>query len=158
MNWPSWILSGLVATLALSALLATSQGLGVTRMNIPYLLGTVITADRDKARLYGFAAHVLNGWVFSLLYALIFQAVHQVNWRLGLLIGLGHALLVLTVGAQLLPSMHPRMASEHHGPTARRQLEPPGFMALNYGYQTPVSVFLSHAVFGAILGALYHLK
>ncbi len=158
MNWPSWILSGLVATLALSALLATSQGLGATRMNIPYLLGTVITADRDKARLYGFAAHVLNGWVFSMVYVLIFQAVGQVNWRLGLLIGLAHALLVLTVGVQLLPSVHPRMASEHHGPTARRQLEPPGFMALNYGYRTPVSVFLSHAVFGALLGTLYHLK
>jgi hypothetical protein len=77
---------------------------------------------------------------------------------LGLLIGLGHGLFVLTVGAQLLPSLHPRMATERHGPTARRQLEPPGFMALNYGYQTPVSVFLSHAVFGAILGALYHLS
>jgi hypothetical protein len=31
-------------------------------------------------------------------------------------------------------------------------------MALNYGYQTPVSVFVSHAIFGAILGSLYHLK
>ena len=158
MNWASWRLSGLVATLALSALLATSQGLGITRMNMPYLLGTIITPDRDKARLYGFAAHMLNGWVFSLMYALIFQAVHRANWGLGFLIGLGHALLVLTVGMQLLPSLHPRMATERHGPTARRQLEPPGFMALNYGYQTPVSVFLSHAVFGAILGALYHLR
>jgi hypothetical protein len=50
------------------------------------------------------------------------------------------------------------MATERHGPTALRQLEPPGFMALNYGYQTPLSVFLSHAVFGAILGSLYHLR
>jgi hypothetical protein len=50
------------------------------------------------------------------------------------------------------------MASERHGPTAHRQLEPPGFMALNYGYQTPVSIFVSHAVFGAILGWLYQLR
>jgi hypothetical protein len=49
------------------------------------------------------------------------------------------------------------MASERHGPTSRRQLEPPGFMALNYGYQTPISVFLSHAAFGSILASLYHL-
>ena len=158
MNWPSWMLCGLVATLALSALLAVSQGLGITRMNVPYLLGTVLTADRDKAPLYGFAAHILNGWVFSLLYVLIFEAAGRADWELGILIGLGHALLVLTVGMQLLPSLHPRMASERHGPTARRQLEPPGFMALNYGYPTPVSVFFSHAVFGAILGALYRLK
>jgi hypothetical protein len=31
-------------------------------------------------------------------------------------------------------------------------------MALNYGIQTPVSVFLAHAAFGAILGLLYHLS
>jgi hypothetical protein len=56
-----------------------------------------------------------------------------------------------------MPGIHPRMASEQHGPNADRQLEPPGFMALNYGIRTPVSVFLAHAVFGAVLGSLYHL-
>jgi hypothetical protein len=30
-----------------------------------------------------------------------------------------------------LPAMHPRMASEQDGPTPTKQLEPPGFMALN---------------------------
>lgn len=158
MNWGSWIFSGFIATLALSAMLATSQGVGLTRMNIPYLLGAVLTHDRDRARLYGFAAHILNGWAFSVLYVLIFEARHTVSWWFGLLIGLAHALFMLTVGMMLLPTLHPRMATERHGPTARRQLEPPGFMALNYGYQTPISIFLSHAAFGAILGSLYHLR
>jgi uncharacterized membrane protein YagU involved in acid resistance len=158
MNWPSWFVSGFTGTLVLSALLAASQGLGLTRMNVPYLLGTVITADRDRARLYGVVAHILNGWVFAILYVLIFEDLHMVSWWLGMLIGIGHALFVLTVVMMLLPTIHPRMASERHGPTALRQLEPPGFMALNYGYQTPLSVFLSHAVFGAILGSLYHLR
>jgi hypothetical protein len=157
MNWLSWLFSGFIATLALSALLVASQGLGLTRMNVPYLLGTVITHDRDRARLYGFFAHIVNGWGFSILYALIFEDVGMVNWWFGILLGLAHALIVLTVGMMLLPSLHPRMASEGHGPTSVRQLEPPGFMALNYGYQTPLSVFLSHAVFGAIMGSLYHL-
>jgi hypothetical protein len=31
-------------------------------------------------------------------------------------------------------------------------------MALNYGVRTPISVFLAHAVFGAILGSLYQLR
>ncbi len=81
----------------------------------------------------------------------------MVNWWFGLLLGLAHAMILLTVGMTLLPSIHPRMATERKGPTARRQLEPPGFMALNYGYQTPISVFVAHAAFGAILGSLYHL-
>jgi hypothetical protein len=157
MNWSSWILSGLIATLALSTMLSASQGLGLTRMKIPYLLGTVLIEHREKARLYGFLAHLVNGWLFSILYVFLFQTRHMANWRFGLLIGLAHALVMLTVGVSLLPSMHPRMATERHGPVARRQLEPPGFMALNYGYQTPLSVFLAHAAFGAILGALYQL-
>ena len=41
------------------------------------------------------------------------------------------------------------------GPSLMRQLEPPGFLALNYGYQTPISVIVAHTVFGAILGAFY---
>jgi len=158
MNWPSWIFSGFIATLALTAMLVTSQGLGLTRMNVPYMLGTVVTADRERARLYGFIAHILNGWIFSILYVLIFEDLHMVSWWFGMLIGLAHALFVLTVGMMLLPTIHPRMATERHGPTAVRQLEPPGFMALNYGYQTPLSIFLSHAAFGAILGSLYHLR
>jgi hypothetical protein len=50
------------------------------------------------------------------------------------------------------------MASEQHGPEAQNMLEPPGFLALHYGVQTPLAILLSHAVFGAILGAFYHLK
>jgi hypothetical protein len=157
MNWESWILSGFVATLSLSSLLAASQGLHLTRMNVPYLLGTIITPERERARLYGFFGHLINGWIFSLLYVYIFEARHMVNWWFGLLLGLAHAMILLTVGMTLLPSIHPRMATERKGPTARRQLEPPGFMALNYGYQTPISVFIAHAAFGAILGSLYHL-
>jgi uncharacterized membrane protein YagU involved in acid resistance len=157
-NWTSWLLSGFLATLALSTMLATSQGLGLTRMNLPYLIGTVVTPRREKAKAYGFALHLVNGLVFSILYILVFEARHMANWWFGALLGLAHALMVLTLGMSLMPGIHPRMASEQHGPNANRQLEPPGFMALNYGVQTPISVFLAHAAFGAILGALYHLS
>lgn len=157
MNVGSWIFSGFIATLALSAMQSASQGIGLTRMNLPYLIGAAVTEDRDRARLYGFLIHVVNGWAFSILYVFIFEARHNVSWWFGLLIGLAHAFFMLTVGMMLLPTWHPRMATERHGPNSRRQLEPPGFMALNYGYQTPLSIFLSHAAFGAILGSLYHL-
>ena len=158
MNWTSWLLSGFVATLALSTLLATSQGLGLTRMNLPYLIGTVVSPKREKAKVYGFAIHLVTGLIFSILYVLIFETTHRASWWFGGLIGLAHALMVLTVGMSLMPGLHPRMASEQHGPNANRLLEPPGFMALNYGIQTPVSVFLAHALFGLILGSLYHLS
>jgi len=33
-----------------------------------------------------------------------------------------------------------------------RQLEPPGFMALNYGRRTPLITLIGQAVYGATLG------
>ena len=157
LNWESWLLWGFVATLLLSTTSAAAQGLGLTRMNLPYVLGTMFTPDRDRARLYGFLVHLGTGWLFSLIYVVIFQSLGAAGWWRGALIGVLHALFVLVVVMSLLPGLHPRMASEQHGPTAQRMLEPPGFLALNYGVQTPLSVLLSHAVFGATLGAFYHL-
>jgi hypothetical protein len=49
------------------------------------------------------------------------------------------------------------MASERQGPSVTRQLEPPGLLARNYGYRTPLSLAAAHAIFGAILGGFYHL-
>jgi hypothetical protein len=155
MNWTGWLLWGFTATVVLTTSMSASQGLRLTRMSVPYLLGTIVTPDRDRAKLFGFLLHLANGWVFSLLYVAAFHSWHRATWWLGAAIGLVHAAFVLTVGMRLLPGLHPRMASEHHGPTAARQLEPPGLLALNYGVGTPVSVVAAHLVFGAILGGFY---
>ena len=158
MNWPSWLLWGFLATLVLTTASSASQGIGATRMNIPYLLGTIFTSDRDRARLYGFVAHVVVGWAVSLVYVFIFQSLGAAGWWRGALIGVLHALFVLVVGLSLLPGIHPRMASEQRGPEAHNMLEPPGFFGLNYGARTPVAVIVTHAIFGAILGCFYHLR
>jgi uncharacterized membrane protein YagU involved in acid resistance len=121
------------------------------------MLGAIFTPSRDRARLIGFGVHLLNGWIFSLGYVAAFQAWGRATWWAGAALGLLQALFVLTVIMGLMPGLHPRMASEHKGPTVTRQLEPPGFLALNYGYQTPVSVVLAHLIYGAILGAFYSI-
>jgi uncharacterized membrane protein YagU involved in acid resistance len=157
-NWPSWLLWGFISNVVLTMINAATQGLGLTRMNYPYMLGTMFTPDRDRARLYGFISHVAGGWLFSLIYVFIFQSLGAAGWWRGAIIGIFHAFFVLLVVVALLPGLHPRMASEQQGPTARNMLEPPGFMALHYGMRTPLAVVLSHVVFGAILGAFYHLK
>ena len=66
-----------------------------------------------------------------------------------------HALVLLVMLLPLLPYMHPRMATEYYGPEVRRRLEPPGFLALHYGYRTPLTTVLAHALYGAILGARF---
>jgi uncharacterized membrane protein YagU involved in acid resistance len=155
MNWASWLVWGFAATVLLTSLVAGSQGLGMTRMNLPYLLGTMVTPDRDRAKLLGVLLHVINGWIFSLVYVAAFHVWGGPAWWKGALIGLVHAAFVLTAVMPVLPGMHPRMASERQGPTVVRQLEPPGFLALHYGIQTPVSIALGHLVFGIVLGTFY---
>jgi hypothetical protein len=157
MMWGSWLLWGFVATVALSITAAGGQVLGLTRMNLPYLLGSMFTPDRDRARVVGILVHFFNGWAFSLLYVLAFRSWGQANVWLGALIGLVHAGFVLAVGMPALPGMHPRMVSEQQGSTRVRQLEPPGFLGLHYGARTPLTVVVSHLVFGAILGGFVPL-
>ncbi|HEU4415014.1 MAG TPA: hypothetical protein VFT65_09555 [Candidatus Angelobacter sp.] len=158
MNWSSWLLWGFAATVVLTTISSAAQGLGLTRMNLPYMLGTIFTPDREKAKLYGFGVHMFAGWIFSLIYVLLFQVLGAAGWWRGAMIGLIHAIFVLVVLMRLLPGLHSRMAGEHHGPAAHNMLEPPGFLALNYGFQTPLAILLSHIVFGIILGVFYRLN
>jgi hypothetical protein len=72
-------------------------------------------------------------------------------------IGLVQALFILAVALPLLPYLHPRMATEDFGPNPTHQLEPPGFLALNYGRFTPAATVVAHLLYGAILGPFYTL-
>ena len=100
---------------------------------------------------------IVNSWLFALIYGLAFESLRRATWWLGALFGLVQALFILAVVMPLLPFLHPRMASEDHGPDPTRQLEPPGFLALNYGRNTPAATILAHLLYGAILGAFYTL-
>lgn len=107
--------------------------------------------------MWGFLATLSIGWVFAVGYALVFESWGRANWWLGGILGVVHGLIVLLALMPLLPGLHPRMASEHQGPEPTRNLEPPGFLALNYGRRTPIFALIAHAVYGIILGAFYHL-
>ena len=155
MSWISWLLWGFVATIVLTTIMAASLGLRLTRMSLPYLLGSIFTPDRDRAKVVGFLVHLADGWLFSLIYVGAFIAWGGATWWRGAVVGAVHGLFVLTAGMRILPGLHPRMAGEQHGPTVVRQLEPPGFLALHYGVQTPVTLLLAHVIFGVILGAFY---
>ncbi|PYJ26346.1 MAG: hypothetical protein DMF24_13040 [Verrucomicrobia bacterium] len=158
MNWGSWLLWGFISTVVLTSILASSQGVGITRINLPYMLGTVFTPNRDHAKLIGIFFHFLNGWIFSLIYVAAFESLGRSTWWLGGLFGAVQAIFVLAVALPVLPALHPRVANEQYGPTIERQLEPPGFLGLHYGIQTPISVLLAHIIFGMILGAFYVVK
>ena len=155
MNMGHAILWGFAATVLLTTLLAGGRGLGLTRMDIPFMLGTMFTPDRTRAKWVGFLVHLLNGWIFAFLYIALILTSGVRTWWFGMLIGLFHALFVLVVGMALMPDIHPRMADEQRGPDPTRELEPPGFLAMNYGHQTPIATLVAHLVFGGLIGAFY---
>ncbi|MBF6600518.1 MAG: hypothetical protein IVW36_08415 [Dehalococcoidia bacterium] len=152
------VLGSLAATAVLTALLRTAQATGYTRMDMPLMLGTMMTPDRDRAKVAGFFAHMLNGWVFAWAYIAAFHAWRRSGPLLGAAIGLVHGLFVLISVLPLLPGAHPRMASDFTGPQPTTRLEPPGFMALNYGRRTPIVTLAGHVIYGAILGFFYKVQ
>jgi ABC-type uncharacterized transport system permease subunit len=155
MNVVSLILWGFAATLILTTIMTASKYFGLTRMDLPFLLGTLFTSDRNKAPWIGFIIHLMMGWIFAFIYGAAFESSRLQHWWFGMAIGFVHAGFVLTVGLQIVNYFHPRMARPLQGPTPTRQLEPPGFLALNYGRGTPIITFLAHLVYGGILGTFY---
>jgi hypothetical protein len=152
MDWAGWATFGFVATVILTGIMVAGQLLGFSRMDLPYMLGTILAEDPDRARVIGFIIHLLNGQVFALVYTGAFALIGSSSWWLGGLFGLIHGLAALTVIVPLLPGIHPRMASERSGPELHTVLEPPGPFGLNYGRETLVFTLTAHAAYGALLG------
>lgn len=148
---------GGLGTTLLTMTMVVSRWLGLSRMSIPFMLGTIFTDDRRKATAMGLVFHTVNGWIIALLFAISFQRLGTATWWLGASFGVVEALFLLLVIAPALPAVHPRMATERHGPTAHRALEPPGFFALNYGSRTPLITLLAHAIYGAVLGGAFEI-
>lgn len=153
----SLVLWGFVATAAMTTIMQGSQGLGLSRLSLPFLMGTFFTDNRNVATALGFLLYMLGGWIFASLYFLFFASLGIYTWWLGALTGFLHGLFLL-VAIPLLPSIHPRMASEYNGATSQRQLEPPGFLATNYGYQTPAITLLAQTIYGITLGGCMQIQ
>jgi hypothetical protein len=153
-DWAGWAIFGLIATAALTAVLTGAQLAGRTRLDLPLMLGTIVIADPDRARVAGFFIHLVNGWGFALGYAAVFAATGEATWWAGALLGALHGAVALLVIVPLLPGVHPRMASERAGLSQGAALEPPGLLGLNYGRETPVVTLLAHVAFGIALGLL----
>jgi len=148
------LLAGLVGTIVLTVVLRGSQLAGLTRMDLPLILGLWLTGDRERAKLLGVLLHLLIGWPLAFIYAGLFWLLGGARWWLGAVLGLWHALFVLLVVLPGLPGVHPRMASERTGPDPTRHLQPPGLAGLNYGRRTAVATLLGHVFYGAVLGFL----
>ncbi len=150
----STLAGGLVGSLVLTTVMRSASALRLTRIDIPFLLGTAVTESRVRARAVGYALHLAAGIGFAAIYFALFAALGDSSWWLGALFGLLHGLVVLTgIADVLVPLVHPRVGTPMTAAHSFALLEPPGFMFRNYGRSTPVVILLAHVLYGAIVGA-----
>jgi hypothetical protein len=149
---------GLAGTVVLTTILRAASELGLTRMDIPFLLGTGVTVNRVRAKAVGYALHFVFGLLFALAYYAIFVVINRSGFLLGAGFGLVHALFAGTALVNiLLPAVHPRMGSGFDAAGSTPLLEPPGFLLLNYGRQTALVTVVAHVAYGAIVGGFVSL-
>lgn len=158
MNAWGAVAGGFVGTLVLTTALRAASEFGLTRIDLPFLLGTAVTAHRERAKALGYVLHFVAGQIFALIYFAIFTAIHSSGFALGALFGLLHGVFAGTALVDvLLPVVHPRMGTSLTAADARPLLEPPGFLMLNYGRRTPLVTVLAHVAYGAIVGGFISL-
>jgi ABC-type polysaccharide/polyol phosphate export permease len=144
---------GFVGTLVLTSGMQLATQLRLTRIDLPFLLGTALTSDRQRAAALGYLLHFVAGLIFAIAYYLVFEAIGESSWWLGAAFGFLHAVFAGTALVNvLLPIVHPRMATVQTAANSSPRLEPPGFLLLNYGKSTPLVMVALHIVYGAIVG------
>ena len=151
----SAVAGGFIGTLVLTTILRAAGEMGLTRMDLPFLLGTIATENRRKAKAIGYVFHFLLGLVFALMYVGFFELVGRSSWWVGALLGALQAVFTSTVLVnELLPVVHPRMATTDTAANQYALIEPPGFLMRNYGRNTFLVMLAAHIAYGWIIGAL----
>jgi hypothetical protein len=152
------VVGGIVGTLVLTTALRAASEFRLTRVDLPFLLGTALTEDRRRAKAVGYLLHFGFGMLFALGYYGVFRTIDADGWWLGALFGLVHGLFAATALVNvLLPAVHPRMATPLTAAGATPIIEAPGFLMLNYGRSTPLVTLASHIAYGTIVGGFVSL-
>jgi uncharacterized protein DUF6789 len=148
-HWLGAIIWGLVATFAFTLFSMMGTAMGMTRMDLLDLLGSILAAPHTStSRAIGAVIHHMNGALLAVAWAygtaLIGAPAHWASalvW--GFILWLLALLMMTTIGA-----VHPAIR--------RGQQDDPGPAATHFGRMTPVGSLLGHLVYGLVLGLTYH--
>jgi hypothetical protein len=144
---------GVIGTFVLTTVLRAASELGLTRVDLPFLLGTAVTEDRARAKAIGYVAHFGVGALGALGYYLVFLAIDSSGWLLGAALGFAHGVFSATAVVNiLLPVVHPRMGKPWTDASSSPLIEAPSFLMLNYGPATPLVSTIAHILYGAMVG------
>ena len=133
------IVAGLVGTAVMTALMYIAPSMGMPKMDILNMLGTMFVEPDDNAMLLGAVAHFMMGVIFAIIYVLLWTTVGigTAGWLWGLIFGVVHGLVAIVAIPIMVGNMHPRPPEMEQGPLMM------------------MGLILGHAVFGIVVGLVY---
>jgi uncharacterized membrane protein YagU involved in acid resistance len=146
MNIIGAIVAGVAGTAALSMLMALGPRMGMPKMAIWEMLGSMFNQQGNNA--LGWALHFMMGILFAIIYAALWTAgIGGVNLLSGVLFGAVHFLIVgVMMGA--MPMMHAGIKSG--------TVQAPGVLMLGSGgLMGLMGGLIGHVLFGLVVALVY---
>ena len=145
MNIIGAIVAGLAGTLVMSMILAMAPRMGMPKMDIVGMLGSMFNKDGNTG--LGWVMHLMNGVIFAIIYAALWGfGVGSATWVNGLVFGAVHWLIAgLMMGG--MPMMHAGIKAE--------TVKAPGVLMLNSGVMGLMGGLIGHAVYGLVVALVY---
>jgi len=145
MNVLNAVISGFIATLVFSIVLSMAPKMGLPKMDIVSLLGSMFGKNNP---MLGWMMHLMMGVVFGLIYATLWSlGIGNATWLYGLIFGGVHWLIV-GVLMGMIPMMHSGIKSG--------AVQAPGmWMTKNGGWMAFIGGLIGHITFGIAFGLVY---
>ena len=146
MNIVGAIVAGVVGTLVFSMVMAMAPRMGMPKMAIWEMLGSMF--DKDGNNALGWIIHFMMGAIFAIIYAALWSAgVGGANVGSGALFGVVHWLAAgLVMGG--VPMLHA-------GIKAGTVQAPGVYMLSNGGMMAFVGGLIGHVIYGVVVALVY---
>ena len=141
------LIGGFFATAAMTMLMYAAPMMGMPKMDIATLLGSMFLSSPTPAFLVGMAIHLMMGTLlFPVIYHFTLQPVSGTGRSQGIVLG-----TILWAVANLM--VMPMMGAVH--PLVKSGMMPaPGLLMLNLGILAPMGSLMGHLLYGVVLGKL----
>jgi len=147
MNILNAVIAGLVATVVFTMVLMMAPKMGMPKMDIVSLLGSMFSAKSNLA--LGWMMHLMMGVVFALIYAFLWSnGIGLATWLNGLIFGAIHWLIVGVMMA-VIPMMHVGIKSG--------AVQAPGMWMTGNGggMMAFMGGLVGHMIFGVVVALVY---
>src|SRR5918992_479449 len=144
MDWTNIIWAGAAATAAMTVLIYMGPLMGMPKMDIAQMQGSMVLEQGNTAFMMGMVMHFIVGIAIAIVYALIWEATAiPVIWWSGLIFGLVHGLIALMV----MPMMM-KMHKEVQAGRFPNLIKAGGMMGV-------AGLMIGHLIYGLAIGLLY---